>query len=806
MKRIAFLFFILLLAALPHAWAGIEGSISGTLTDADQAGVEGATVELLSTGGAVVKEVKSSPTGEFQIFPVNFGSYLVVVKAKGYAEVKTTAQVASSAPAVLDLRLLKSSEGQELVINVKEKRNLVPKSASGSQTDLTAQQIATLPQGEDISLPKLLAETTPGIVQGAFGQMFIRGNHANIQYQIDGVQLPDSTSGTFGDAFSPRNIDHMEIITGGVPAEYGERLAAVMNIITKSGPEKAGGEAEVSYGSYNTISPQENFGGSDSSGRIHYLGSFNYRQSDRGLDTPEPVSEGNQKKGGTLAIHDKSQSNDEFLRFDDILDNDNKFTITAFNSTRAFQIPVYPSSFKPTDAFFQAGYTDQFGNQAADPTQTTYTYVPPSTDDNQKEQNSYVEFVWKRTLSEHAFLQVAPYYKYSALKVTNDPVHDLATAVGGATPVTGSQASSFAVDRYTNNIGLKSDVTWRRDDKNLWKAGFQAQDSMSKTRNLSIQTSLSSAAQNFSGDDTGYLEAAYLQDSYSLSPKWTFNLGLRLTTTQFQSSGVTTNDGSVQPRLEVEYLVLEKTKLHAFYGKLFQPAPFEDLREAFSTSNGGKLGSYDVKAEKDDYYEIGVSQQIGERHVASVNYYYKHATDMLDETQVPNTSVAQPYNFAKGYSTGVELSLSGEIVHHLNDFFNYSYEDARGEGVGGGFFAFTPGTLPPNSYQFLDHVQLNTANAGLTYSRDSYWSSLEALFGSGLRTGPNNSLSLPSHLTFDWTIGYKLTGPSWYSGLKASFDLLNLTDQAYPVTIANGYSGSHYAAGREYFVHLGDEF
>jgi hypothetical protein len=179
---------------------------------------------------------------------------------------------------------------------------------------------------------------------------------------------------------------------------------------------------------------------------------------------------------------------------------------------------------------------------------------------------------------------------------------------------------------------------------------------------------------------------------------------------------------------------------------------------------------------------------------------------MLDDTALLNTSVAQPYNFAQGYADGIEFSASGQLTSNLSDFFNYAYEDARGEGISGGIFAFNANSLPGNQYTFLDHVQLNTATAGLTYRRDAMWSSLEALYGSGLRTGFNNSASLPSHLTYDWTLGYKFSQSSPLAGFSSSVDWLNILNDAYPITINNGFNSNHYAAGTEFMVHLAREF
>src|SRR5258708_116830 len=152
------------------------------------------------------------------------------------------------------------AEADEFVVTAR--RSLLNASASSSRTEISAKQINAMPQGASVSLPKLLVSTNPGMVRGDLGQVFTRGNHANLQYQIDGIQLPDSVGGSFGEAFTPVNIDHMEILTGGLPPEFGSRLAGVVNIVTKSGTTEPGGEIGISYGSYNQVSPYATYGGS----------------------------------------------------------------------------------------------------------------------------------------------------------------------------------------------------------------------------------------------------------------------------------------------------------------------------------------------------------------------------------------------------------------------------------------------------------------------------------------------------------------------------------------------------------------
>ena len=784
------------------ALAGTDGGIRGQLHGPAAKPVAGGVVELLGKDGKVQYKTTSSTTGEFDFFPVTFGEYEILVKAGGLADHRETVRVGSSSITGIEIEL--QSPSARNVVVVTGDRSMIHTNQSASVTEISKRQIEKLPQGEYVSMPKLMATTTPGIVQGPFGQTFIRGNHANIQYQIDGVQLPDSASNNFGDAFTPRNIDHMEVITGGIPAEYGERLAAVVNIITKTGAETPGGSIGITYGSYNTWAPNATLTGSTPSGEFHYYISGVYQSTDRGLDTPQPESYVNQKQGGTRAEHDRSTDNVGFAKFDWLPTNADRISFIGFNSRYFYQIPNFPNSFHPTDTFFQPGYADAFGNnRGASP---TFNWTPSNTNDNQTTRDTYAQVVWKHMFTESSSIQVAPYWKQSNIQVFNDHDNDLASA----STIQGANPSSFSQNRVIDNYGLKIDLVSRLNSANLFKTGLQIQTSRSKG-SISVTQPNQTPPPQFNTSTAnataiGNTEALYIQDDLTVTHWLTLNFGLRYDATQYQFSDLRPTDQMWQPRLGANILLTETTKWHLFYGKLFQPAPAENLRDTFIAAGSGQLTPYDIKAEKDDYYETGLTQQIWARQVASVTNYYKQGINMLDDAQLLNTPIAQPYNFAHGFAYGTELKLAGQINDNWSDFANYAHENAKGKGISGGLFAFAPDAGPSKDWQYLDHVQIDTANVGITYSRDSWWWSGQGNYGSGLRTGPNNTLTLPQHYTADTTVGYAIKSRDHVPGFKISGDVLNILDNRYPISIANGYNGSHYAAGREYFVHLSTDF
>lgn len=704
------------------------------------------------------------------------------------SEIGTSPEASAQGNQQMDTRLDAPFNREEMVLEVKSKKKLIQKSSSVSSTFIRKEQISQLPQGSEISLPKLLTITTPGSVQGPFGQTFFRGNHANIQYQIDGVQLPESPSNTFGQAISPRNIESMEVITGGIPAEYGQRLGAVVNIISKSGQEVNAGEIELNYGSYNTFSPHLLYSGSNEIGNLHYFFSANYFYTDRGIDTPQPATIHQVDQGGVDSVHNNAQGNSQFLRLDWLNDNQNKVLFIFSHSHNKYQIPNFPSSFNAADPLFQNGYSDPFGNDG-------FVYRPSHTNDWQAETNLYSQVVWRHSFDSKTFMQIAPYYKYSTIRVEWDPENDLSA------PWTNPTA--FSQNRKIHNIGLKGDYSQRWLDRHLIKSGFQVQASDTQGK-VSIQKNLNQSPSSVGTPGQGYFQSIYLQDDFTIAKPLILNAGLRFDATQFSFGGLNSSDQMLQPRVGLNYMATDTTKLHVFYGKLFQPAPVESLRYEYSDNTNAfvPLQYYDIKAEKDDFYEAGISQQFLQNQVAKWTIYYKNGKNILDDIQLLNTSIAQPYNFARGYAYGTELSVRGQLSEDWSEFSNYSYQIAKGKGVSGGIWS---GATPSEDYQFLDHTQVHTLTAGITYSKNSLWWTTQGLYGSGLRSGPGNSRNLPGHFTMDTSIGYVFDKKSVFPQMRISADLLNIFNNVYPITIANGYSGTHYAAGRQFFIRLAKE-
>src|SRR5258708_2452533 len=163
-KKILFLFFLIFSAWVSNADATVDGALSGTVLDEKGIAVPNAKVTI--TGNGIEKDLTSSATGTFQVFPLTIVDYQVSVGVDGFNLYQGTVAVSGNSSS-LEVRL--SPAGGEMQMTVKAKRHLVTP-ASTSSRDMNSDEIAELPEGATTDMRKLLYTTTAGFVEGALGQ------------------------------------------------------------------------------------------------------------------------------------------------------------------------------------------------------------------------------------------------------------------------------------------------------------------------------------------------------------------------------------------------------------------------------------------------------------------------------------------------------------------------------------------------------------------------------------------------------------------------------------------------------------
>src|SRR5579885_3625984 len=176
-------------------------------------------------------------------------------------------------------------------------------------------------QGANAPFNELILRA-PGVAQDSAvnGDLHVRGEHANLQYRINDVLLPEGITG-FGLELDPRFVDSMSLITGSLPAQYGFRTAGVIDIQTENGAFDNGGNVELFGGSHDTIRPSFEYGGAE--GKLNYYLDGSYEHNSLGIENVTSTHD---------AIHDKTDQGRFFSLASYLLDDTSRVSLMLSGS------------------------------------------------------------------------------------------------------------------------------------------------------------------------------------------------------------------------------------------------------------------------------------------------------------------------------------------------------------------------------------------------------------------------------------------------------------------------------------------
>ena len=188
-----------------------------------------ATVVLLRNGSQVTGQV-ADIDGNFTIKPIQPGTYDLVVSNLGYATSTLTGiQIESDKIKTVDVTL--NLTGVQLTeIKVYQEKLIDPdKTSTGGTANHTEIQQSAINR----SNPNNIAAKTAGVYQKDDGAgLNVNGGRGYAQkYYVDGIPMRGSIS------LPSSSIEQLTIITGGIPARYGDATGGIINITTR-GPSK----------------------------------------------------------------------------------------------------------------------------------------------------------------------------------------------------------------------------------------------------------------------------------------------------------------------------------------------------------------------------------------------------------------------------------------------------------------------------------------------------------------------------------------------------------------------------------------
>src|SRR5580693_4617229 len=273
----------LLLLAIA-ASASIFGAVHGLIHDPQHRPVEGAKVTLHSTTSEWLQTTSSDNAGEFDFENVPVGEYKVTVETPGFAteEQKVVLTSGRDAKPHFSLAVAKTA----VTVEVQDVAPLVNPESSTSTTLVSRDAINRTPGADQANSLSLITDYVPGAYM-VHDQLHVRGGH-QVSWLIDGVPVPNTNiASNVGPQFDPKDIDYLEVQSGGYSAEYGDRTYGVFNVVTRSGFERdRQAELVTSYGSFNRTEDQFSIG--DHTDRFAYYGSVSGNRTDLGLETGSP--------------------------------------------------------------------------------------------------------------------------------------------------------------------------------------------------------------------------------------------------------------------------------------------------------------------------------------------------------------------------------------------------------------------------------------------------------------------------------------------------------------------------------------
>lgn len=226
MMRLAILF---ALGVLLHAQ---KGTIQGLVKD-KQTGepLIGATVVLVGT----YKGAYADAEGRFTLKDLNPGTYTLRVTYVGYNEVLLTG-LTVKADQTLNLIIPMSPVGTTIqTVEIIGEKPVVNLESGKSDLRVSGEEIRQTTAVDVTTMASLM----PGVAQTLDGLQIRGGRVYETQYVIEGVNAQDPLAGTgFGVEVSQVAIEEMEVITGGMDAEYGDGTSGVVAVRLREGGDK----------------------------------------------------------------------------------------------------------------------------------------------------------------------------------------------------------------------------------------------------------------------------------------------------------------------------------------------------------------------------------------------------------------------------------------------------------------------------------------------------------------------------------------------------------------------------------------
>jgi len=680
---------IVLGVALVPANAQSEAAIRGrVVAQADGSALAEGTVtlKLLTTGMSAQAAVDAN--GRFTFSSISPGEYVLTASSNGFAnrDVRLVLEPRELRTVTISLPIA----GISVTVDVTAEVPALPSTHSPSSTVLTAKRIEQLPIAQRAVLPDAIVTAAPGMIRGHDDFVHIRGEEVALNPLINGVSFWENAHAVFSAGFSPDVIETANVMTGGFPAEYGNRFGGVVDIVTKSGLRmNKSGSVTINGGEAARRNVLGDFGGHRD--RIGYYLFGSMFESGRFLSPPAPE-----------AIHDHARGGHGLFQFDSNLGEHGLLRAVVIGDGANFEIPKTPEDVE----------------------------LRPQANASQRTRQQTAIIGWSRAWS--GFTLGSTFYERWSRSVLS-PATDPLAARGAQTRELQTIGGKADLTRFVRQHSIKAgvDVVRLRPSESLAYnyAGFRDLAHIVGLPHIHITDNTI----DFAGDQSGGQVSGYVQDDIRLSDRVTTNLGVRLDRYDLLISAT-----HASPRLNVALQVGGGAVVHASYNHFFVPPPIEGVLSSAAglTQRIREIGVAlpPVQPTTENQFELGALSAAGPLQVG-VTGYYRASDNPVHTTLWPDARIYSYASFerARAYGLEAKAEIPRLARYGLTGYVNYALGRVYfNNPVTGGFITEAEHLEATN--RFLAPMdQTHTLTGGLTYrhSGTGLWIGTAAEYGSG---------------------------------------------------------------------------
>ncbi len=654
--------------------------------------------------------------------------------------------------------------------------NLLPKLGA---TDYVLDQgaLQALPQGRNTPLDKVFLQM-PGVSYDSAisnPDFHVRNEYANVQYRINGIQLPDGVS-ALSSVLETGFVGNLRLLDGTLPAQYGLRTAGVVDIITKT-EFGGGGNLDLYGGSWGTASPSIEYGGGAADTQYFLTG--RYLISNQGLENATPMEN---------PIHDRT-TQEKFFGYGSTLFGD--------SSRLTYMTGVFVGHFQIPDVEGQSPLGD-FGSS---------TLSSSSLNENETDR-FFFAVAALQTHRDALDTQFSVFTRYATVDFVPDTYGDLAF----------NDVASNVVRKSLLN-GFQFDASVRLAEAHTLRSGLTFSVEKTQVQDLSTVLPVDDEGSplpvpvivNDYTSKIGWTAGGYVQDEWRLLPDLTLNTGVR-----FDQMNQFVSANQVSPRIALIYKPAPQTTVHAGVSRYFTPpmqaqATQDNLALFRNTVQQPVISLADpVRPERSTYFDVGVDQELLSGLSAGLDAYYKRSTDTLDDGQFGQAVVLNEFNFARGFSRGAEFKLN-YTREGFRAYANVSHEITMVKDVvSNQYLIDDPVELAylAAHYSYASDAQTVTASVGAAYRWHHMLASVDGFYGSGLRQGFANEQHTPGYTQWNAALGWECD--PWHNQklLTLRLSAINVLDRSYLLRGATGIGefAPQYGPRRGVFAEINQQF